>query len=320
MALRSAILSGNVRLEAVTNGSPSVKRRPPDDDVDAVKRIQKALVALGFPLPLSFPGGPNAEPDGKFGNETFNAVQKFQKSAFPNSFSEWDGRVGKKTLEEMDRRLPAAAPVAASTMSALAEKDKTTSLQWAKAAIGSLATVRAFLMGGGSATPGLFQPQPVRIGLEALETHFRFSTVIGPKVPVIDFISDQYGKAVNILIGSSQFFIDDTTTQESKNGIPAHVPFGKGKVNFTPAFREFSAATNTGFGPNCRAAMVLHEPIHITDHPHSSTVATHVHENSPQYAMQTAANQMHNAHSYACFAQQCFFGSDTRFGIGRRTE
>jgi hypothetical protein len=114
---------------------------------------------------------------------------------------------------------------------------------------------------------------------------------------------------------STALLSDDTTSQEALNGTPAHVPFGKGKVNFTPAFGE--PAAGDGFGPKCRAAMVLHEPIHITDHPLSSLVTTHVHENSAQYAKQSAANQIHNAHCYACFAQHCFFGADTRFGIGK---
>ena len=62
-------------------------------------------MALGFPLPKSFPNGPNGAPDGLFGDETFKAVQSFQKQVFPKDFSKWDGRVGDKTLAEMDRRL-----------------------------------------------------------------------------------------------------------------------------------------------------------------------------------------------------------------------
>jgi peptidoglycan hydrolase-like protein with peptidoglycan-binding domain len=323
MALQSNILAGNARLEAVSTGAPSVKRRLPDDDEDAVRRIQNALVALGIPLPNSFPNGPNGAPDGVFGTETFNGVQRFQKTAFPASPSEWDGRVGKKTLEEMDARLPKkASPVIQSdSMSALAEKDRLTSLKWAQAAVGSLRTAREFLQTNGAPPkPGQATSPTVRIAFQALETHYHFSTVVGSKIATVDFITSQFGKAIGVLAASNQFFIDDTTSQESLNGTPAHVPFGKGKVNFTPAFRERNNATGEGFGPMCRAAMVLHEPIHITDHPRASTVATHVGETSPQYARQTAANQIHNAHSYASFGQHCFFGSDTRFGIGRPSE
>jgi peptidoglycan hydrolase-like protein with peptidoglycan-binding domain len=107
MPLQSDILKGSVRLEQTMAGGPPVKRYPPADDPDAVGRIQKALVALGVsPMPRSFPNGPTGEPDGKFGSETYNAVIKFQKQVFPSAWQEWDGRVGKKTLEQMDALLP----------------------------------------------------------------------------------------------------------------------------------------------------------------------------------------------------------------------
>jgi hypothetical protein len=103
MALQSAMLRGNPRLEAVSEGAPSVKKQPPADDPDAVKAIQRALVQLGHPLPISFKSG---EADGIFGQETHNAVIAFQKKAFPGQWSEWDGRVGQKTIAKMDELLP----------------------------------------------------------------------------------------------------------------------------------------------------------------------------------------------------------------------
>lgn len=111
MSLQSAILTGSKRLEQAVSGGPSVKSAPPADDIDAVRRVQKALVALGLGhmLHLSFPNGPAQEPDGKFGNETSQAVIAFQKREFPFNSLEWDGRVGRKTLEKMDALLPVAA-------------------------------------------------------------------------------------------------------------------------------------------------------------------------------------------------------------------
>lgn len=103
MALQSALLSGNPRLEEAAAGGPSVKKRPPNDDPSAVKAIQRALVELGHKLPNSFSSG---EPDGLFGEETFNRVMDYQKKVFPGQWQEWDGRVGKKTLEKMDAELP----------------------------------------------------------------------------------------------------------------------------------------------------------------------------------------------------------------------
>ncbi|MCB2077968.1 MAG: peptidoglycan-binding protein [Novosphingobium sp.] len=108
--LKSQLLSGNARLESAAVSPPSIRKRPPDDDADAVRRIQKALVRLGFTLPKSFPNGPALEPDGLFGPETEGAVKSFQKREFPGAFSEWDGRVGPKTLAKMDGLLGPVAP------------------------------------------------------------------------------------------------------------------------------------------------------------------------------------------------------------------
>src|SRR5262245_2712651 len=103
--LTSAILAGNARLDSAAAGGPSVKKAPPADDPEAVRRIQKALVALGFSMPRSFPAGPANEPDGKFGDETFQAVQGFQRREFPKEPGQWDGRCGKNTLGRMDELL-----------------------------------------------------------------------------------------------------------------------------------------------------------------------------------------------------------------------
>jgi hypothetical protein len=108
MPLQSEILRGNARLDNAAAGGPSVKKGPPHDDPGAVKKIQRALVELGHPLPVSFSSG---EPDGIFGNETFNAVIAFQKKAFPGQWAEWDGRAGQKTLVKMDELLPKGAAV-----------------------------------------------------------------------------------------------------------------------------------------------------------------------------------------------------------------
>lgn len=108
MAFKSALLRGNARLDNAANGGPSIKQRPPDDDKDAVARIQKALLTLGYPLPGSFPNGPAGEPDGIFGPETYRTLIAFQKKQFPGQPGQWDGRAGPNTLGRMDELLPAA--------------------------------------------------------------------------------------------------------------------------------------------------------------------------------------------------------------------
>ncbi len=62
MPLQSTILAGSFRLENALAGGPSVKKGPPHDDPDAVRRIQKALISFGYKMPLSFPQGPAGAP------------------------------------------------------------------------------------------------------------------------------------------------------------------------------------------------------------------------------------------------------------------
>jgi peptidoglycan hydrolase-like protein with peptidoglycan-binding domain len=104
--LRSRILAGNARLKRAALGPPSIKRAPPDDDFDAVQRIRTALKELGYVMPNSFKMG---RPNGKFGGETFRTVLEFQRCAFPNDPVQWDGRVGKNTLAQLDEALTGSA-------------------------------------------------------------------------------------------------------------------------------------------------------------------------------------------------------------------
>ena len=150
---------------------------------------------------------------------------------------------------------------------------------------------------------------------DALQIHFNINTAANQSSLVTEVLG-RYKLAVTTLNSSSSFFINDTTSAEAAKGTPAHVPFGSGKVNFTPNFKEFDAKTGTGFGPFARAAMVLHEPFHIVDHPAASNGANHIHESDPAYASTPASNQVHNAHSYASFAQQIYeFRQGSGFGV-----
>lgn len=106
MPLESEILKGNARLEQAFGGGPAIRPAPPRDDADAVRRIQKALRQLGYAMTRSYAAGQNGEPDGVYGQETADAVISFQRRVFPGKPYEWDGRVGKKTLEQMDPLLP----------------------------------------------------------------------------------------------------------------------------------------------------------------------------------------------------------------------
>src|SRR5262249_9678388 len=106
-------------------GPPPIKAAPPADDVEAVRRIQRALVALGHPLPKSFPNGPDKEPDGKYGEEVFQAVLAFQQRVFTKR-SDLDRRSGTNTLTSMDALLVglAAPPAPVDNSGIIAEAKK----------------------------------------------------------------------------------------------------------------------------------------------------------------------------------------------------
>ena len=110
MAFKSALLNGSSRLDQAAAGGPSAKAGWPRDDPEAVRRIQKALAQLVGPMPKSFLNGPGNEPDGVFGSETAGHVIAFQRRVFPSLPKEWDARVGRKTLEQMDEALVKGAP------------------------------------------------------------------------------------------------------------------------------------------------------------------------------------------------------------------
>lgn len=115
MAERHPLFTGVSRLdEAFASRSRTIRPAPPADDPEAIRRIQKALVMLVGPAAMnkSFPNGFDQDPDGKYGQQTMDAVIAFQKTAFPTQPQEWDGRCGPRTLEKMNDALPGKlAPV-----------------------------------------------------------------------------------------------------------------------------------------------------------------------------------------------------------------
>jgi peptidoglycan hydrolase-like protein with peptidoglycan-binding domain len=68
----------------------------------AVHLVQMGLLDLGFAMPIST-AHPSYSPDGIFGEETKQAIIKFQQDA---GTLKDDGIVGPKTIQELDRQLP----------------------------------------------------------------------------------------------------------------------------------------------------------------------------------------------------------------------
>jgi hypothetical protein len=101
---------------------------------------------------------------------------------------------------------------------------------------------------------------------------------------------------------------------------PAYALFGD-RIFFTPAFAPFDPGTARGLGPKCRAAMVLHEAVHVVDE-RSGEPEVHVSEwDEPRFSRLSPDQSLHNPSSYASFAAQMHEGllewpAHLRFGAG----
>lgn len=92
MTLQSAILAGNARLEQAASGGPSVKRRPPGDEADAVRRIQNCPGGAGI-------SAAELVPEWRRGGAGWPARQRNlpggaevpEAGVFPTTPSEWVG-------------------------------------------------------------------------------------------------------------------------------------------------------------------------------------------------------------------------------------
>jgi len=77
-----------------------VSRRSNKNDI---KLVQDALVRLGYDLGTYGPKSNGV--DGDYGSATRSGVKQFQKDAFPDSQSDWDGVYGPNTARKMKEKL-----------------------------------------------------------------------------------------------------------------------------------------------------------------------------------------------------------------------
>lgn len=105
---------------------------------------------------------------------------------------------------------------------------------------------------------------------------------------------------------------------------PAYAVF-HGRIHFTSNYRAFSNSTSQGFGPKCRAAMVIHECFHVIDLP-SGQKTIHISEfDEPAFSNQNPQQKSHNPSAYASFAGQISektvaWPPQKRFGAGNPSQ
>ena len=314
--LQSPRFAGDPILEACLNAQ---HRMLAPETGEAVKKVQRALRDLGFPLPLTFANG---DADGQYGNETAQAVSAFKlgKGIQPS-----DGVVGPKTMAALDALfLPSPTPptpVPPLTLplfgKALAELDKPLAIRKVQAAIAAIQRQERDLathLAGAS-----IQFDTVILG--ALEAHFR---LLGPGLVAgnrrgmtpadLLLIRNSYLAILNVYNNSTVSFEDGIPVNGPNIAAEASL---NGPIRFGPAFRNFNAPGGNAIGPNSRVAIMIHEATHVVDGV-SGQPAIHISEFDPNYATQSTDNSLHNPSSYAGFAAHVVNGSDPnpRFGLG----
>ena len=257
-------------------------------------------------------GGPNPpiDIDGWCGAGTSKAILAFQKT---QKFKSQDGRVdpGKTTIKRLNElaQSPAARQVAPPDLdpAQLAQQGIMQASIWANA---GLAAVRASLVevrksGGIGPVDAIVK--------RALAGHFKIveSMPRDRLEKLLRVVEQNFVGALGVFGRSAIAFQSvsrkQMTADFAGNGdAPGYVmPLNRTRVNWSPLFRVRSSGprpgrdwTGDGFGPKCRAAMVLHEPLHIVD----SRGGLDIYEHSPGYATMSADNAVHNAASYPSFA------------------
>lgn len=262
-----------------------------------VRAIQQALNDLP---PGSGGPVPPLKVDGICGPLTRAAILKFQQAHMGLAK---DARVdrGGSTLSEINASLDPS--LRAADPKSLAMESVPVSAFWTRLA---LAALNGPLVGNTRA---------------ALDTHFHTASGPKPEAHYLQFIRLNYTRVLHILEIAGQVFRSRSDAQATADqGVdpadgepfPAYTFFA-GSINFTRNFKPFKSGD--GFGPMCRAAMVLHEPVHFIDR--RADVNNDFYEHGSQYDSLTPEQAIHNPSSYVCFAEQITFGSDVRFGAGK---
>jgi hypothetical protein len=154
---------------------------------------------------------------------------------------------------------------------------------------------------------------------DALATHFHlaFQVTTATTRPVtktdLASIRKNYQAVANVFNNSAFAFENGPSIVP---GSPASGSIAKQKIFFAPIYKDFDSPDGAAIGPRSRAAIVVHEAVHLTDNL-SGGAAAHISEFDPRYATQAADDALHNPSSYATFAWHVTRGFDNpRFGLG----
>jgi hypothetical protein len=278
---------------------------------------------------------------------TLAAILKFQKKQVP-AFA--DGRIdpGGPTLAKLNALAGAPGPGPSAATGSLTDVNRARGIgQIWLAAVEPAITGFVFSVG-----KGLSNAQAPSLAFIEDAFHKHFKLILDPskkdaahpntKVfnPVADktflpFIRATFRGVQGVVMNAAKFDLITAAkaTADKAPGIAAYVLKTGGNIQVSPAFNSPAR------GPNCQAAIVVHEAVHVVDGA-SGDPAAHIPEwatNDPPisgtvapgpgatfgktgYDLQTPEQAMHNAAAYASFAAHVARGKDERFGDGRQTE
>ena len=183
--------------------------------------------------------------------------------------------------------------------------ERATALAWVGSALQALATPRAALTVAGlrtnfamrDVTDAEWDARALRVA----STYLRVGAVLLMAEHTITHVAEDEASA---------FFPSDGA------GVPpAYAIFGD-RVYLTPGY--------THFGPMCRAAMLVHECVHVVD-PRSGEAELHVSEwDEPRFSSLSSGQQEHNPSAFASFAAQMHerkesWPREARYGAGNPT-
>lgn len=309
-------------------------------DVTEIQRLLNLVpVAQGGPAPPFFTFG-------TCDAATLAAILRFQKTQVP-AFA--DGRIdpGGPTLAKLNALAAAPGPTPASPTGSLTDVTRARGIArtWLTAVEPS---ITGFIFSVGK---GLTPKQAPSLAFieDAFHKHFKLildaskKNAAHPNVkvfnPVTDttflpFIRTTFRGIFGVVINPGKFDLITAATAvaDGAPGIAAYVKATGGNIQVSPTFNSPTR------GPNCQAAIVVHESTHVVDGA-SGNPAAHIPEwatNDPPisgtvspgpgatfsptgYDLQTPENAIHNAAAYASFAAHVARGKDERFGDGRQT-
>jgi hypothetical protein len=196
-----------------------------------------------------------------------------------------------------------------------ARESKPIALAWIDAAIAALQNHTTSLLAGKGGSP---------LVRSALRTSFSLREEPLESLYVVVVIA-MFVRARDVIVKSNEYFHDvseDEARELFGEGIPPAYAIHNRGVYFTHHFAPYDAQTGAGLGPNCRAAMVVHESIHVFD-PRSGEPDIHISEwDEPRFSEQTIEEALHNPSAYASLGAQLYTRSmewprSARYGAGR---